>query len=103
MVALNKARPLRRDDLVADILSRVKLAVDENQGAFTADMVEKIEREVRADWGGDRVFIPKRMGDGHSERNSRIFRDYLNGERLALLERRYSLSQRRLLQIIKER
>lgn len=103
MVASAPLKPIRPDDLVADILARATRAADKNEGVLTAEMADKIERDVRADWGGDRVFIPKRAGDGHSERNGRIKRDYLNGERLALLERRYQLSTRRLLQIIKER
>lgn len=103
MVAITTLKPHRPDDLVADILARATRAADNNEGVLTAEMADKIERDVRADWGGDRVFIPKRAGDGHSERNGRIKRDYLNGERLALLERRYQLSARRLLQIIKEK
>ncbi|MNW22911.1 hypothetical protein D3C71_2246870 [compost metagenome] len=47
------------------------------------------------------MFIAKRCGDGHSSRNSRIMRDYLGGERLKLLSRRYELSERQVLRIIK--
>jgi Mor family transcriptional regulator len=101
MVAISTLKPTRRDDIVADILTRATAAASANKGVLTSELAEKIEREVRADWGGDRVFIPKRAGDGHSGRNSRIMRDYLNGERLALLERRYQITQRRILQIIK--
>jgi len=60
-----------------------------------------VETSVRADWGGDRVFIAKRSGEVHSNRNSRIFRDYLAGERVKLLSRRYELSERQVLRIIK--
>lgn len=101
MVVTTDPKTVRRDDLVADILARATAAADKNEGVLTAEMADRIEREVRSDWGGDRVFIPKRAGEGHSDRNARIVRDYLSGERLAFLERRYGLSQRRLLQIIK--
>lgn len=63
--------------------------------------MKSVEAGVRADWGGDRVFIAKRRGEGHSNRNSRIFRDYLAGERVKLLSRRYELSERQVLRIIK--
>ena len=46
-------------------------------------------------------FIAKRCGEGHSSRNSRVFRDYLAGERVKLLSRRYELSERQVLRIIK--
>ena len=64
---------------------------------------ETLEAQVRADWGGDRVFIARKSAQDHSQRNSRIMRDYLAGERLSLLERRYLLTQRRILQIIKQK
>lgn len=91
----------RSHDLIADILARVARAAGENKGILTPEIAERVEGEVRMDWGGDRVFIARKNGRDHSERNSRIMRDYLTGERLALLGRRYALTERRLLQIIK--
>lgn len=90
-----------RNDIVLDILSRVQEALAAAKGELTPDLVKGVEAEIRADWGGDRVFIAKRRGDGHSNRNSRIFRDYLAGERVKLLSRRYELSERQVLRIIK--
>lgn len=37
-----------------------------------------------------------------AQRNRAIVRDYLAGERISLLSRRYGLTERRILQIIKE-
>lgn len=37
-----------------------------------------------------------------AHRNAAILRDYLAGERISLLSRRYGLTERRILQIIKE-
>jgi Mor family transcriptional regulator len=92
---------VKHTDLISDILARVKSTFEGKQ-ALTEDDLESIEKEVRADWGGDRYFVSKsKNGSDHSERNSRIMRDYLSGERLKLLERRYNLSQRRILQIIR--
>jgi Mor family transcriptional regulator len=90
-----------RNDIVLDILGRVQEALAEARGELTPELVKSVEAGVRADWGGDRVFIAKRRGEGHSSRNSRIFRDYLAGERVKLLSRRYELSERQVLRIIK--
>ncbi|MET3915963.1 Mor family transcriptional regulator [Variovorax sp. OAS795] len=90
-----------RNDIVLDILGRVQEALAGAKGGLTPELVKSVEAGVRADWGGDRVFIAKRRGEGHSNRNSRIFRDYLAGERVKLLSRRYELSERQVLRIIK--
>lgn len=85
------------DDLITDAL-RVCMALAPAFGEAVARQADAILRER---WGGDRVYIARREGDGRSSRNAAIIRDYLAGERLGLLERRYGLTQRRLLQIIK--
>jgi len=89
------------NDIVLDILGRVQEALAEAKGELTPEMVKGVEAGIRADWGGDRVFIAKRRGEGHGNRNSRIFRDYLAGERVKLLSRRYELSERQVHRIIK--
>ncbi len=89
-------------DLIADILHRITQACASNAEKFTAEIAVAVEKEIRADWGGDRYLVAKSLGGSdHSERNGRIMRDYLNGERIKLLERRYQLSGRRILQIIR--
>lgn len=84
------------DDFVVDVL-----AIVSSVATVTPEQAAAAEAEVRARWGGDRPYIARRAGEGQSARNEQIRRDYLRGERLALLERRYALSQRRLWQIIK--
>ncbi|GGX01485.1 Mor transcription activator family protein [Undibacterium macrobrachii] len=89
-------------DLIADIMQRITTECKKNEDKITPEIVEEVEKSIRADWGGDRYFVAKhKSGGDHSERNSRIMRDYLKGERLKLLERRYQLSGRRILQIIR--
>lgn len=90
------------NDLIADILDRISKACAANEDRYTPEIAISIEKEIRADWGGDRYLVSKSMGGSdHSQRNSRIMRDYLSGERIKLLERRYQLSGRRILQIIR--
>eukprot|EP00456_Euglypha_rotunda_P090575 TRINITY_DN9496_c0_g1_i28.p4 TRINITY_DN9496_c0_g1~~TRINITY_DN9496_c0_g1_i28.p4 ORF type:complete len:101 (+),score=24.61 TRINITY_DN9496_c0_g1_i28:237-539(+) len=90
-----------RNDIVLDILNRLQDALADAKGELTPELVKGVEAGIRADWGGDRVFIAKRRGEGHGNRNSRLFRDYLAGERVKLLSRRYELSERQVLRIIK--
>jgi len=95
----------KRNDFVLDILSRVQEALVaakvELPAELTTELVKGVEADIRAEWGGDRVFIARSRGEDHSNRNSRIVRDYLAGERVKLLSRRYELSGRQVLRIIK--
>lgn len=92
----------KTNDLISDIMQRITEACAKNEGKISESIIENVEKNIRQDWGGDRYFVAKhKSGGDHSERNSRIMRDYLKGERLQLLERRYQLSSRRILQIIR--
>lgn len=92
----------KTNDLISDIMQRISDACKKNEGKISEEIMDDVEKGIRADWGGDRYFVAKhKSGSDHSERNSRIMRDYLKGERLKLLERRYQLSSRRILQIIR--
>jgi Mor family transcriptional regulator len=56
---------------------------------------------TRSLFGGSRAYIASRAGEGTSARNAAIRRDYLLGERIGLLSRRYGVSERQVLRIIK--
>jgi Mor family transcriptional regulator len=58
-------------------------------------------KQARKVFGGDRVYISIKAGEGHSNRNAAIKRDYLAGEHMHLLERRYGIKRTRLFEIIK--
>jgi Mor family transcriptional regulator len=85
------------DDFVDDVLAIVRALVP----GLGADVCAKACAAIRERWGGDRPYIARRAGEGRSGRNEAIRRDYQRGERLALLERRYAISQRHILRIIK--
>lgn len=90
-----------RNDIVLDILGRVQEALATAKVELTPELVQGVEADIRAQWGGDLVFIARTRGEGHGNRNSRIFRDYLAGERVKLLSRRYELSECQVLRIVK--
>lgn len=89
------------NDIVQDILARVAEAAAK-QGGKPLDeaALKKIDSDVRQQWGGDRPYIGIKMGEGHSERNSRIYRQHLAGERSEFLARRHSLSKSQVERII---
>lgn len=64
-----------------------------------AAIVRAAEAQVREVFGGDEVWVGRRPD--LQNRNAAIRRDYLAGERVALLARRYDLTQRHVLRIIK--
>jgi len=59
---------------------------------------ETVEKYIRSTWSGDRIYIR----GGNNIRNKAIVRDYRNGERVPLLERRYGLCKARIWQILKQ-
>ena len=85
------------DDFVCDVLRLVRQLIPK----ITDELAAQADAALRERWGGDRPYIARRLGQGRSERNERIRRDYLAGERFELLERRYGITSRRILQIIK--
>lgn len=67
---------------------------------FEAAVREAAERHVRELFGGSRVYVPRRTGDGRAERNDQIRRDYRAGERIGFLARRYGLSETQVWRIV---
>lgn len=85
------------DDVVAYTLACVLALAPRTSTA----MVTTVERQVRDIFGGYEVWVTRAAAQLRADRDQKIRRDYLAGERLELLQRRYSLSKRRLLQIVK--
>ena len=85
------------NDIIDDILARV-IALSP---AFEAHLAHQVSQEAREQWGGDRPYVARKVGQGYSARNESIKRDYLAGEHMHLLERRYGIKRSRLWEIIK--
>ncbi len=94
------------DDILGDMAQHVASEVCQ---AFNlppeqvAHVVKRVEKGRRHEWAGQQVrvsYIATRDDEIRSDRNERIVRDYLYGERVPLLSRRYGLSERRIWQII---
>lgn len=99
---VNNANPRRaaQADIVSDILRRVHTVATAGPG-LTEQSLQRIESEVRQTWGGDRPYIARRVESAHADRNSRIERAYLAGQRLADLAQANGITPRHALRIIK--
>jgi len=90
------------DDIIKDILSRVEAVIPKKD---CRTFLDKIEAEIRRDWGGDRPYIAKAGESGvpeMSKRNAAILRDHQRGERPTYLARKYGISRQRVHEIIRE-
>lgn len=85
------------DDIVQYTLACVMALAPRTSAALQA----AVDRQVRDAFGGDEVWIADGAAQLRKERDDKIKRDYLAGERIELLERRYKLGRRRIFQILK--
>ena len=94
---LNALQSVEHTDNVVEYTLRCVLALSPNLSQAVA---QAAEAHVRQMFGGDEVWVSKRRDI--ASRNSNILRDYLTGERISLLSRRYGLSERHVLRVIKQ-
>lgn len=89
-------------DIVIDIIQRVQVILQAPPATpeATEQTLLDLEKALRSSWGGDRPYIAHRRGDGHSERNSRIWRAYQQGQHISYLARKENLTPRRVEQIV---
>lgn len=100
MVNNTNTRRAAQADIVSDILRRVHTVATAGPG-LTEQSLQRIDAEVRQSWGGEQVYIAKPIKNQHAERNSRIERAYLSGQRLADLAQANGITPRHALRIIK--
>lgn len=97
-----QAVPVGEDVIEYTIACALALSPPEIRAEVRAHIAQHASQQVRAVFGGDRMYISKRAGEGNSTRNAEIKRDYWQrGEHIPLLERRYGLGKTRLWEIIK--
>ena len=67
-----------------------------------AGVLDAAEQHVREQFGGERVYVGKRRGQGMVERNNEIRRLYQRGERVQFIARKFSLSRFRVHAILNQ-
>lgn len=89
-------------DIITDILARVEEVLPGRKDA--RKYLDRIEADIRRDWGGDRPYIA-RAGESAilemSKRNAAILRDHRAGERATYLARKYGISRKRVHEIVR--
>lgn len=84
------------DDFVIDVQTTIRRIASNIQD----DTINAIGAAIRERWGGDRPYIAKRPGEGRSERNAAIRREFRRGDSIPLLSRRHNLGRRQILRIV---
>ena len=90
------------DDILADVLARVREAVGED----FAKVQQGIEQAMRRDWGGERAYIAKNGESARnflSRRDQQIIAQARRGDHIPLIARRWDISVRRVQQILSTR
>lgn len=83
-------------DIIRDVLQRV-----ETELGVDPDRLQPIENSVRHEWGRDTCYIATMEGQRIAQRNRALIRDYMRGERVPLLARRYEISPRQVYRILR--
>lgn len=84
-----------------DFVSWFVAAAQEECPEMTDEQAARLASRACGTWGGDRPYIAKRQGEGRSDRNAAIRRDFQRGESIPLLMRRYELCRRQILRVLK--
>ena len=91
-------------DIIVDMIQRVAVLTLPTDTVSRERALLELEKQLRATWGGDRVYVPYRRGTEdsrlHSARNSRIIRAYQNGRHIVWLAKNENLTERRVQQIV---
>lgn len=99
---VNRCHATTAADIVRDMLERVRRAEKAAARALDDQLAMQVEREIRQHWGGEQVHVPRRpTREAREERNSRIHRAYLEGQRLADIAAREQLTERHVLRVIR--
>lgn len=67
---------------------------------FSEAVARQVAAHVRDNFGGAKVYVGRRAGEGMAARNEAIRRDHKAGEQMGLLERRYNMSRTQLWRIV---
>lgn len=87
------------NDIVKDILRRVVEAAGGN--GFNEVLAGQIEEQVRSDWGGSNLYIPRGSVDRITARNEKIQALYDGGQKdHGMLARRFGLSIKQIKRIV---
>lgn len=97
LIGLEALRCVEPSDDVVEYTMRCIAAMTPR---LEAGILEAAEQHVREQFGGERVYVGKRSGQGLVERNAEIRRLHQRGERVQFLARKFNLSRFRVHAIL---
>ena len=99
LIDLDALRHVEHSDDVVEYTLRCIAAMTPR---LEAGILDAAEQHVREQFGGERVYVGKRRGQGMVERNAEIRRLHLRGERVQFIARKFGLTRQRVTQILGE-
>lgn len=100
--AFDAQRALNGVMLTDDVLEYHMRCVLALAPGLNEEIIRHATRHTRLMFKGARAYIAAREGEGTTARNEAIRRDYRNGERLELLERRYGIGRVQIWRIVND-
>lgn len=88
---------------IIDVVTDTLLRLHERHAKIPQALLLDVEREIRADWGGEWHYVPRTGEDTRAalaERDRVILADHRRGDHAELIARRHGISVRRVWQII---
>lgn len=88
------------DDIVSDILNRVRNALGD---VLTVEMERRLiaqENEIRNAWGGNDVYVQKRR---HNEKRMNVMQALRNGKKINEIRREYGVSRTQIYEYLRTR
>ena len=91
-----------RDDSDADLVQVLLRRVAEAAPGISQEAVDEIEREVREQFGGSRVFIPKRKKRLSGEKRQQAYKDGLSDQSTEQVIATHKISRATLYRLLKQ-
>lgn len=93
---------MTRDDTDADLVQVLLRRVAEAAPGISQEAVDEIEREVREQFGGSRVFIPKRKKRLSGEKRQQAYQDGLSDKSTEQVIATHKISRATLYRLLKK-
>lgn len=99
LIDLEALQHVQHSDDIVEYLLRCIAAMTPR---LEAGILDAAEQHVREQFGGERVYVGKRRGQGMVERNAEIRRLHQRGERVQFIARKFNLSRFRVHAILSQ-
>lgn len=91
------------DDILADFRARLLERFSGREQTRVLVHVDDVERELRRDWGGQKVYVPLGAADAEAYRgvrDLRILAEHRRGDHVQAIARKWGVSERHVRRIV---